>query len=404
MNLLWVKVGGLWPLNNGARLRSFNLIRELSQRHRLTVLTTHGPGDDPSGLTEHLPECEHIMSVLHEPAKHGSVRFATALIRSWFSANPVDLRKCRIAPLANEVKRLLASGSVDLCVADFLYAVPNVPFGDGLPIVLFEHNVEHVIWQRMSRHERRPWRRALIKIESLKMRRSEADACRRAHLTLAVSETDQAQIRELAPEAKTATIPTGVDTMYYTPNGAPASDHSLVFTGSLDWYPNEDAILYFIDQILPAIRAAEPDTTLTVVGRNPTSQLRAAAATAGVHVTGTVEDVRPYVHRAAVFVVPLRIGSGTRLKIFEALAMGKAVVSTSVGAEGLGLTPGVHFLQADTPDEFADAVILLQRDPERRDALGRAARNLVETHYSWPQVSRRFEAHCVELLRSHLPA
>jgi glycosyltransferase involved in cell wall biosynthesis len=132
--------------------------------------------------------------------------------------------------------------------------------------------------------------------------------------------------------------------------------------------------------------------------------LRAAAAEPGVFLTGTVEDVRPFVSQAAVFVVPLRIGSGTRLKIFEALAMGKAVISTSVGAEGLGLTPGVHFLQADTPDEFVNAVISLQRDPARRDSLGQAARRLVETHYSWPQVSRQFESRCEELLQSRQPA
>jgi glycosyltransferase involved in cell wall biosynthesis len=139
--------------------------------------------------------------------------------------------------------------------------------------------------------------------------------------------------------------------------------------------------------------------TFTAVGRNPTARLRAATAAAGVSLTGTVEDVRPYVSRSAVFVVPLRIGSGTRLKIFEALAMGKAVVSTTVGAEGLGLDPGMHFLQADGPDDFVRAVISLLRDPARRDALGRAARELVETHYSWPQVTNHFEARCRELLQ-----
>jgi len=392
MHILWVKVGGLWPLNTGGRLRSFHLIKELSRRHRVTVLTTHSSNDDPDGLNEHLPACERIVSVPYELPKRGSARFAASLMRSWFSAYPLDLWKCRIAPLANEVKRLIGTGSIDVCVADFLAATPNVPFGDGVPVALFEHNVEHVIWRRMSRHERRPWQRVLLEIESAKMRRCEAEACRRADLTLAVSETDRARLHEIAPEANIAAVPTGVDTTYFTPNGAPASDHSLVFTGSLDWYPNEDAIIYFLDEMLPAIRAAVPDTTLTVVGRNPSSRLRAAAAASGVaRLTGTVEDVRPHVRDAAVFAVPLRIGSGTRLKIFEALAMGKAVVSTTVGAEGLGLKHGTHFLQADTPDDFVAAVISLLRDPARRDALGQAARSLVETHFSWPQVSRQFE-------------
>ncbi|HEV8657048.1 MAG TPA: glycosyltransferase [Thermoanaerobaculia bacterium] len=391
MHILWVKVGGLWPLNTGGRLRSFHLINELSQRHRVTVLTTHGPADDPSGLSEHLPACDQIISVPWELPKKGSTRFAMALMRSWFSAYPVDLWKCRIPPLAKEVKRLLKTG-VDVCIADFLAAVPNVPMGDGVPVVLFEHNVEHLIWQRLTQHEKSPWRRALLGIESSKMRRREADACRRADLTLAVSETDGAVLHEIAPAAKIAAVPTGVDTSYFTPNGGPSSDHALVFTGSLDWFPNEDAILYFLEEMFPAIRESVKDVTLTVVGRNPSAKLTAAMqATDGARLTGTVDDVRPYVHDGAVFVVPLRIGSGTRLKIFEALAMGKAVVSTSIGAEGLGLEHGTHFLQADTPRDFASAVISLLRDPARRDGLGHAARSLVETHYSWPQVSRRFE-------------
>jgi polysaccharide biosynthesis protein PslH len=400
MHILWVKVGGLWPLNTGGRLRSFHLIRELSQRHQLTVLTTHGPGDDPALLTEHLSGCARIVSLPYEIPKRDTARFAAALIRSWFSVYPVDLWKCRVAALANEVQQTFATGSVDVCIADFLAAAQNVPLRDGVPIVLFEHNVEHLIWKRMSRHEPRLWRRALLGIESTKMQRCEADACRRAHLTVAVSETDRAQIQEIAPEANTAAIPTGVDTSYFTPGASPTSDHSLVFAGSLDWYPNEDAILYFLDQMLPAIRAAVPDTTLTIVGRNPTSRLRAVAKAGGAFVTGTVEDVRPHVQKAAVSVVPLRIGSGTRLKIYEALAMGKAVVSTSIGAEGLSLTPGLHFLQADGPDEFVNAVISLLRDPARRDALGKAARRLVATSYSWPQVSRHLEAHCQQLLQS----
>jgi glycosyltransferase involved in cell wall biosynthesis len=258
--------------------------------------------------------------------------------------------------------------------------------------------VEHLIWQRMRQHEHRAWRRALIGIESMKMRRSEAEICRRAQLTLAVSETDRSMLQQIAPEARTATIPTGVDTTYFTPNGQPASDHSLVFTGSLDWFPNEDAILYFLDEILPAIRAAVPDVSCTFVGRNPTERLKVATTAAGVSLTGTVDDVRPYVQKSAVFIVPLRIGSGTRLKIFEALAMGRAVVSTTVGAEGLGLEDKKHFLRADTPSEFVHAVSSLMRDPARRDALGRAARELVETHYSWPQVTHHFEAQCKQLL------
>ena len=398
MRILWVKVGGLWPLHTGGHLRSFHLIKELSRRHRVTVLTTHGPGDDPRGLADNLAECERVVSFPCDLPKRGSARFAIALMRSWFSKYPVDVWKCWVGTLANEVKRAVNSGSIDLCVADFLHATPNIPFDDRVPVLYFAHNVEHVIWERMSQHEQRTWRRRLIEIESSKMRRYEADVCRRANLTLAVSETDRAQLQENAPDATTATVPTGVDTTYFAVNGGATDDRSLVFTGSLDWFPNEDAILYFLDAMYPAIRAAEPNVRCTFVGRNPTERLKAATAAAGVTLTGTVDDVRPYIGKSAIFIVPLRIGSGTRLKIFEALAMGKAVVSTTVGAEGLGLEDNKHFLQADTPNDFVEAVVSLMRDPVRRDRLGRSARKLVETHYSWPQVTRHFETRCNEVL------
>src|SRR5881396_2287126 len=137
MRILWVKVGGLWPLNTGGRLRSLNIVSELSRRHRVIVLTTHGPGDDPEGLADALPECERVVSLPHRPPKRGSARFPLAVARSWLSALP------------DEVDRLIAAGEVDLCVADFLFAAPNVPRGARVPVVLFAHNVEHLIWRRL---------------------------------------------------------------------------------------------------------------------------------------------------------------------------------------------------------------------------------------------------------------
>ncbi|HEX9444545.1 MAG TPA: glycosyltransferase family 4 protein [Candidatus Binatia bacterium] len=395
MRILWVNVGGLWPLNTGGRQRSFNIIRELTKRHRVILLTTHGSGDDPAGLATHLPDCEAVRSIPFEIPKRDSVYFAGALLRSWFSSLPVNMWRWRIPALRDQVERVAQTAQIDLCVADFLYAVPNVP-RLGCPTVLFNHNVEHMIWERLWRSEPRRLRRALLGIEWRKMRRAEAAACTKADLTLAVSENDCAVLSAAAPRARVRAIPTGVDTSYFHPNGTRQSAARLVFTGSMDWYPNEEAILHFIDAILPLIRRDVPEASLTVVGRNPTARLRAAAGPA-VHVTGTVDDVRPYVAEAAVYVVPLRIGGGTRIKIFEALAMGKAIVSTRIGAEGLPLVPGEHFIQADDPDAFARAVVGLLRAPERRDRLGDMGRELVEERYSWKQAAREFEIKCEEV-------
>jgi len=397
VRLIWIKVGGLWPVNTGGRIRSFHMLRELTRRHEVTLLTTHGPAEDPRALEAALPRCE-VVSVPWALAKRGSARFALALARSWLSTLPVDLYKWRVPALGREIERRLASGAVDLVVADFLLAAPHVRRA-APPMVLFAHNVEHVIWQRLRDVERQPWRRALLALESRKMRRYEARACARARLTIAVSDADRRLLAAAAPGARVRAVPTGVDVDYFSPDGIAEVPGRLVFTGSMDWYPNEDGIVHFIDAVLPRIRRSVPAASLTVVGRNPSDRLRSAAAAAGVQVTGLVDDVRPHMAEAAVYVVPLRIGGGTRLKIFEALSMAKAVVSTAVGAEGLPLAPGRHFLQADDPAAFAEAVTSLLRNPARRHAIGVAGRGLVEARYSWSKVVDEFENQCGEVLR-----
>ena len=402
LRIAWIKVGGLWPLDRGGRLRSFHMISQLARRHRVTVLTTHAADADPAGLAAALPGCERILSLPHHMPKRDSARFALALARSWLSPLPVDLWRTRVPALRAATAELLHAGAVDLCVADFLAAMPNIPTGGRAPVLLFAHNVEHMIWKRLAETERRPWRRALLELEWRKMRRWEAAACARAAFTVAVSEPDRAQLAALAPRARVAAVPTGVDTEYFAADGIAERPARLVFTGSMDWYPNEDAILHFIDAILPAIRREVPAVSLTVAGRHPSPRLRAAAERAGVTVTGTVPDVRPYIEEAQVYVVPLRVGGGTRLKIFEALAMGKAVVSTSTGAEGLPLVPGEHFARADTPEEFAATVVSLLHQPARRGRLGRAGRRLVEGRYSWARVARDFEA-CFESVGAARP-
>jgi sugar transferase (PEP-CTERM/EpsH1 system associated) len=398
MRILWVKVGGLWPPNAGGRLRSFHLASELARRHDVVVATTHAEGEDEAALRRAVPQLAQVLSFPHAAPKQGSAAFAAALARSWASPLPVDLWRWRVPALRREVARRLARGDFDLCVADFLAAVPNVPADAPVPTVLFAHNVEHVIWRRLAEVETTAVRRALLEVEWRKMRRFEAAACRRASLTLAVSEADKAGLEALAPGARVAVVPTGVDTSFFRPEDGRDGEAGIVFTGSMDWHPNEDAVLHFLGSILPLVRRELPGARLTIVGRNPSERLRAACAAAAAHVTGTVDDVRPFVASASVCVVPLRIGGGTRLKIFEALAMGKAVVSTAVGAEGLPLVPGEHYLHADDPAAFAASVVSLVRDRERRRRIGAAGRRLVEEQYGWSRAARTFDERCSEVL------
>jgi glycosyltransferase involved in cell wall biosynthesis len=387
-------MGGLWPSTTGGRVRSLQIISALSRRHRVTLVTTHGPGDDPEGLARQLPDCHQVVSIPYDVPKRGASTFPLTVARSWLSSYPVDLWKWRVGDVRERVQALLEKERVDVVVSDFLFAAANVPLEGTVPVVLFEHNVEYLIWKRLSMLERNPIKKVLFEIEWRKLRHKEAQLCSRADLTIAVSEEDRARLAVMSPGAKTGAIPTGVDTNYFAPAGGPEIPARLVFSGSMDWHPNEDAVIYFGESILPKIREKVPGASFAIVGRNPTQKLRDAAERLGMIVTGTVDDVRPFLDEAAVYVVPLRAGSGTRMKIFEALGMAKPVVSTTLGAEGLALIDQKQFIAADDSDEFAAAVVHLLHNEARRHELGQAGRSLVVERYSWDQVAREFEALC----------
>jgi glycosyltransferase involved in cell wall biosynthesis len=382
-------------------VRSLQIVSALSRHHRVTLVTTHGDGDDPEGLARQLPDCQQVVSIPYDVPKRGSSRFPLTVARSWFSSYPVDLWKWRIAAVRDTVQALIEKDQIDVVVSDFLFAAPNVPLGGNVPVVLFEHNVEYLIWKRLSVLERNPIKKLLFEIEWRKLRDTEAKLCSRADLTIAVSEEDRARLAGMAPAARTGAIPTGVDTAYFAPAGRAQIPARLVFSGSMDWHPNEDAVMFFGESILPKIRAHVPDASFAIVGRNPTQKLRDAAERLGMIVTGTVDDVRPYLDEAAVYVVPLRAGSGTRMKIFEALGMAKPVVSTTVGAEGLGLSDQKEFIAADNPEDFAAAVVHLLHNAPRRTELGQAGRALVVERYSWHQVAREFEVLCEGVAPAH---
>jgi glycosyltransferase involved in cell wall biosynthesis len=232
------------------------------------------------------------------------------------------------------------------------------------------------------------------------MARMERHYLQAAEHILAVSSADRDTFSLFLKESKISVIPTGVDSEYFRPIEELEEDNTLVFTGSMDWMPNEDGIFYFVKEILPLIREEIPDVSLWVVGRSPSTKLQnLAGQIQGMTVTGTVEDIRPYMAKASVYVVPLLVGGGTRLKIFEAMGMGKAVVSTSIGAEGLPVAQGKDIVLADNPKEFAAQTVSLLRDAARRRELGGAARRLVEQNYSWNAVGARLGEKLNEIVR-----
>jgi glycosyltransferase involved in cell wall biosynthesis len=266
---------------------------------------------------------------------------------------------------------------------------------------LFEHNVETIIWRRYAENAKGPVRRAFFRTQARRLLEFERVACRRATHVIAVSEPDAAWLREICGIANVSPVPTGVDADFFARPSAPipAIPSGLLFAGSMDWMPNVEGVMWFVREILPLIRRRLPDCSLTIAGRRPSASIRQLAVTdPGICVTGTVEDMRPYLWAAGVAFVPIRIGSGTRLKIYEAMAAETPVVSTTIGAEGLNVSSPENIRLADTPKAFAEACVELLTDPARRAQQATAALQLVRERHSWETVATRFEEILIESL------
>ena len=394
MKLLWLNAGLLLPLDKGGKLRTWHIMRHLAARHDITYLSFADASQtdkDRSGMRE---VCSKLVTIPRTDPGKGTWRFYADAAGYVVDRVPYAVAKYRSDAYRAELEHLIATERYDAIVCDFLPPVVNLPQRLPCPTTVFTHNVESEIWRRHAEQATNPMSRFMLTQQWQRMLRFEGAALSRFDLVLAVSEADGRTFERLYPgslRAPVHVVQTGVDTEYFTPSSTAPERTHMVFTGSMDWLPNEDGMTYFCREILPRIRQSEPDATLSIIGRSPTPTVRKLAEIPGVEVTGRVDDVRPHIARGSVYIVPLRIGGGTRLKIFEAMSMGKAVVSTTVGAEGLPVTNGSDIDIADEPARFAHAVVHLMRDAEARRQIEGAARRLVVEKYDWSAVTNDFE-------------
>lgn len=403
MRLLWLKTGLLHPLDTGGKIRTFQMLRELKRGNQVTYLTL-----DDGTATEHdrrqaQEYCDELICVPHRFVPRFSARFYAELARNVLSPLPYGVARYRSRGMAREVAARAPHHEGGVLVCDFLNASVNVPGEIACPTVLFQHNVEALIWQRHADVQRNRLKRAYLRHQWQKMRRYERSACARFDVTIAVSAEDRETLRREYGLPHVEDVPTGVDAEFFRPTSTTVPEpHSLIFTGSMDWIPNEDAVLWFAEDIMPRVRARLPEATLAVVGRNPRGKVvRLSERDPSISVSGRVDDVRPYIERAAAYVVPLRIGSGTRLKVLEAMAMEKPVISTSIGAEGLPLQDGEHLVIADTREQFAEAVVGILSDEAAGRALGRRAAAAVREQFAWSVAGARFAEICEGAARRH---
>lgn len=389
MKILWVKPGKLLPLDSGGKLRTYHILRQLASDHQLTYFSYYEGARDAAYETEVLQQFPGTIALASGSAEPAGIGRGLDYLRRLVSPAPYAVSRFTHRRVRATVNALLEGGAFDVAVCDFLASAPNFPKKLATPTVLFQHNVEALLWQRRAELEDRWQDRMIARLEYAKMRRYEPSQVRRFDHVIAVSEQDKAMMSSTVGPARITVVPTGVDlaSFRYDPAVAPSGPH-VIFTGSMDWNPNVDGVEYFCREIWPSVLARVPDARFQIVGRRPHPRVQRLAS-ASVEVTGTVPSVVDYLRQAAVFVVPLRIGGGTRIKLYEGMAMGKATVSTTIGAEGLDVQHGRDIRLADAPGAFADAVVeMLQDDDVRRRYEAAAA--ATARQYDWSVIGRRF--------------
>ncbi|MEP6780787.1 MAG: glycosyltransferase [Gemmatimonadaceae bacterium] len=394
MRILWLKTELLHPVDKGGRIRTYNMLKELCRDHHVTYLTL----DDGNAATDAVElsreYCHELVRVPFATAPKRSFRFFAELAANAVSSLPYAVAKYKSSAMERAIVDAVKKG-YDIIVCDFLFPSLNVPQGLGIPTVLFQHNVEAVIWERHMQMAGSFVKQQYMRDQWKRMQRHESAECRRFDHVVAVSADDATAFKRDYGVISFSSVSTGVDTSFFRPSGdVPRKRNNLVFTGSMDWLPNEDAIEWFVQSVLPLVQRDIPDVSLTVVGRSPSPKIAALHNGHSIEVTGSVPDVRPYIERAEVFVVPIRIGGGTRLKIYEAMAMERAVVSTPIGAEGLPVEDGLHALLRTDPEAMAQAITSLIQNQQQCEAIALAGAELVRQRFGWDGVARQFSETC----------
>jgi len=393
MKILWVCPLFLHPTTKGGQIRTLETLKQLHRRHEIHFAALADPSQ-PEGPARATEYCSKVYTVPHVAPPRGSIAFYAQALAGFVSPLPVAINRFRSPALRALLTDLIRKEKFDAIVCDFLAAAPNVP--NLKDAVLFQHNVETTIWKRHAQNAPTALHRALYRRQARRMFLYEQQVCREVRQVIAVSAADAERMRSLFGIRNVGDVPTGVDVEYFArpsePPQAAGSSSDLVFLGSMDWSPNVDGMLWFAEQVWPRIVAALPDCRLSIVGRTPPRSIAALGERdPRIKVTGTVPDVRPYLWGGKVSIVPLRIGGGTRIKIYEAMAAGLPVISTTVGAEGLPLKHGETILLADRPEDFARECIHLLEDAALRSRIGASGRDLVAAKYSWDSAARVFE-------------
>jgi glycosyltransferase involved in cell wall biosynthesis len=382
VNLLVLSHKLPYPTSSGAAVVLRGLLRELAPRHSVHLLSLYGGEAELAAL----PELQDLCADVEVFRQRG--RWGPTVLADLARGRSLHVARHGSPELAAAARRLLDREQVDLVQVETFYMAQHLP-PKRPPVVLDMHNVTWLLMERVAATVRGPARPAAA-VEARRVRREEIAACRGARVSVTLSEADRRVLLEAAPDLEAEVVTPGVDTQELRPPARPAETAELVYVGHMRYRPNVDAAVFFCEEVLPLVARQVPEVRLTIVG-DPAPAVRRLARDPRVRLAGSQVEVAPFVHAAAVSIVPLRFAGGVRLKILEAMALGSAIVSTGIGAEGLGLADGEELLLADRPEEFAAATIRLLEHPGLRAELGRRARRAAVERFSWSRSARALE-------------
>lgn len=388
MNILFLSTRSPYPLISGHSLRTYHILKGAAQKHNVTLVTfvqlpEHELKEDN---LKHLRSFCKAVYPFRIPVDFSSLKFASGLFMSLFSTKPFVAEKYDVPAVRKKIREILKKEHIDLVHVDMLPLSVYINEFEKLPKILVNHNVESVRLFRWFQTESNPVKKAYLGIQYPKLQFFERSAMEKFDCCVVVSEKDKELLRGMGVKNNIAVVPNGTDTTFFKPMGREKIENSVLWLGHMDVHTNKDAVLYFWREIFPLLQKQYPQVRMTFVGTAPPKEIADASRKNGnIKVTGFVDDVRPYMDEAAVMIAPLRIGSGTRLKILDAMAMGKAIVSTSIGCEGLRVQDGDNILIADSPQDFADKVALLLTHNGIRHTLEKNARALAQ-EYDWKYI------------------
>jgi glycosyltransferase involved in cell wall biosynthesis len=391
LRLLFVSPRFLFPLNEGGKIRTVGMLRAMKKDGPFEItLVSPAPPDVGQYTADIASACDRFFS--WAPKRTGKLTQVMGVLGSLPASTASDRSQAGRAVVAAELAK-----KPDVMVADFPHSAVLLPGRLDTASVMFTHNLEAEILERHAAVAT-GWRRLVWAREARKMDRFEGRTLKRFDSVVAVSQRDEVALAERYGLPVVRRIETGVDLDFHAYQAPRAEGNCAVFAGAMDSRSNIDGIEFLLRAVWPRVHAINPHARMLIAGRNPPPALVAEAKASGMnwHFTGSVDDIRPYLREGDISLIPLRVGSGTRLKAFEAIANGLPVVSTTLGVEGLGLVPGEHYLAADTDDAFAGAILVLLADGARRQRMAATGRALLEARYSWSVIARQFEAICLE--------